>query len=115
MKNLINYLNESMSTRDLADIEDVIREISQLSKKIDIYDKISDEKGEGPSKEMSKILDRYDPYMEDVLLLVAEDDMTPADAAKEIKRMAEENERKEGTEPYFALDFLQELLRFLQK
>ena len=51
--------------------------------------------------------------MEEVMFAAIENNDTPQKVAKEIQRMAQENENKEGTESHFALEFLEELASFL--
>ena len=113
MKNITSFINESMSTRDLADIEDIIRKIRKLGKYDDLIVKISNSANDGPNDDVARILNKYDAYMEDVMLLAIDESEYIVDVSKSIKEMAEENERKEGTEPAFALDFLGELYNYL--
>lgn len=113
MKNITSFINESMSTRDLADIEDIIRKIRKLGKYDDLIVKISNSTNDGPNDDVARILNKYDAYMEDVMLLAIDESEYIVDVSKSIKEMAEENERKEGTESAFALDFLGELYNYL--
>lgn len=113
MKTIVDYINESMS----ADIEAKIAKLiaSKLGK-IGGYKGLEEKlfKGEEMDPKFVKILDKYDEYMEDVMWLSVDDEKSCGDIATEIKRMAEDNESKTGTESVNALYFLEDLCRFLR-
>ena len=113
MKTIVDYINESMS----ADIEAKIAKlIANKLGKIGGYETLEEKlfKGEEMDPKFVEILDKYDEYMEDVMWLSVDDKKSCHDIAKEIKRMAEENEVKNGTESLCALYFLEDLCRFLR-
>lgn len=112
MKSIKDYINESMS----ADIEAKIAKlIATKLGKIGGYKGLEEKlfKGEEMDPKFVNILDKYDDYMDDVMWLSVDDEKSCGDIAKEIKRMAEENETKNGTESVYALYFLEDLCKFL--
>jgi hypothetical protein len=112
MKTIVDYINESMSPDIEAKISKLIA--SKLGK-IGGYEALEEKlfKGEEMDPKFVKILDKYDEYMEDVMWLSVDDNKSCNDIAKEIKRMAEDNESKTGTESVNALYFLEDLCKFL--
>ena len=113
MKTIVDYINESMSPDIEAKIAKLIA--SKLGK-IGGYEALEEKlfKGEEMDPKFVEILDKYDEYMEDVMWLSVDEYKSCNDIAKEIKRMAEENEVKNGTESVCALYFLEDLCRFLR-
>lgn len=112
MKTIVDYINESMS----ADIEAKIAKlIANKLGKIGGYEALEEKlfNGDEMDPKFVKILDKYDEYMEDVMWLSVDDKKSCGDIAKEIKRMAEDNESKTGTESVNALYFLEDLCKFL--
>lgn len=112
MKSIKDYINESLST----DIEAKIAKlIANKLGKIGGYKGLEEKlfKGEEMDPKFVNILDKYDDYMEDVMWLSVDDEKSCGDIAKEIKRMAEDNESKTGTESVYALYFLEDLCKFL--
>lgn len=112
MKSIKDYINESMS----ADIEvKIAKLIATKLGKIGGYKGLEEKlfKGEEMDPKFVNILDKYDDYMDDVMWLSVDDEKSCGDIAKEIKRMAEENETKNGTESVYALYFLEDLCKFL--
>ena len=105
-------MNESMSNQDVADLEDVIKSFITAGGMDKLGNKLGDESTGELKPEVQKLLDRYDEYMEDVLW-VALQATNAKRTALDIKDMAEDNEMREGTEPSFALEFLQEIQSLL--
>lgn len=112
MKNLKEYLNESMSTSDLKSLEEAIKTLQQVGGVEKFEDKVFT--GNDMDKNLIKILERYDEYMEDVMWKAIECESGVEKTAKEIKSMAEENEHSTGTESHFVVEFLEELIRYLK-
>lgn len=113
MKTIIDYINESMS----ADIEaKICKLIATKLGKIGGYEALEEKlfKGDEMDPKFVEILDKYDEYMEDVMWLSVDNHKSCGDIAKEIKRMAEDNEVKTGTESVNALYFLEDLCNFLR-
>ena len=112
MKTIVDFINESMA----ADIEAKISKlIATKLGKIGGYKGLEEKlfKGDDMDPKFVKIIDKYDEYMEDVMWLSVDDKKSCADIATEIKRMAEDNEARTGTESVYALYFLEDLCKFL--
>ena len=113
MKDLKEYLlKESMSKEDEYAIEQCVRKLAKVGGVDKFEDKVF--KGDDMDQRLIDILEKYDPYMEDVMWIAIENDKTPADTARAIRNMAEENEQSTGTEAHFALEFLEELISYLK-
>lgn len=108
------HINEAMSHEVLSDIEDIIRKIGQLGDTETLESVLFNEDGMTLNNYIQSLLNKYDEYMEDVLSYAIYKNDDPYYAAEEIKYMAENNEQETGTEPYFALDFLNSLYSYLE-
>lgn len=114
MKNLKDYLiTERMNIEDLKEVKDLLKVFQKNGGEDKLGDKLIDYDNEDLLPEVREIVDRYDPYVEDVLQYA----LNPGDdldyCANRIKDMAEENEIENGTEPIFVINFLQDILSFL--
>jgi hypothetical protein len=110
MKTLQEILNESLSVHDLKDLTKVLKRFRKLDQN-KIEDKLFD--GDTMKKPVIKILDKYDEYAEDILWMainVQDIDET----AYEIKRAADENEVRTGTESVMIIYMLEEIADFLK-
>lgn len=107
-------INEAMSHEVLSDIEDIIRKIGQLGDTETLESVLFNEDGMTLNNYIQSLLNKYDEYMEDVLSYAIYKNDDPFYAAEGIKYMAENNEVETGTEPYFALDFLNSLYSYLK-
>lgn len=102
---------ESMSHQDVVALEDVIKRFIDAGGKDKLAAKLFN--GDDMKQEVSKILDTYDEYAEDVLWTVL-NARSAHSAAERVKDMAEENENETGTEPVHIIDMLEDIARFLK-
>lgn len=107
------HINEVMSHEVLSDIEDIIEKIGQLGDTETLESVLFNEDGT-LNNDIQSLLNKYDEYIEDVFGYAIYKNDDPYYAAEEIKYMAENNEQETGTEPYFALDFLNSLYSYLE-
>lgn len=116
MKTLRDYINESlvtesMSHKDVVALEDVIKRFIDAGGKDKLAAKLFD--GDDMKPEVSKILDTFDEYAEDVLWTVL-NARSAHDAAERVKDMAEDNEYEMGTEPVHIIDMLEDIANILK-
>ena len=117
MKQFRQFIKESISISESMRSTDVVRleELLKALKKIGGVEKFEDKvfKGDDMDKNLIELIERYDSYMEDIMWMAISCDDGIERTAKKIQNMAEENEHHNGTEAHFAVEFLEELCRYL--
>ena len=115
MKSLQEFiLNESLNQNDLRSIERLLEKIIHVGSPQEYQLRIYDKNNNGKyCKEINDILDKYDDYMDNIMWDAISGIEMPAVLAKKIQKEAEDNERKNGTESNQVIEFLKELINFL--
>ena len=119
MKSLQQHLNEnltmeSLSHREYAEIEDLVKRLRGVGK-AKFTDMAVEKNREELNKKVQQIVNRYDDYVEDVLWdIIFNDRMDLHALVESIGEQAEENEYRNGTEAHMIIIFLEEMCNYFR-
>lgn len=106
VKNAIKNLNESLTHRDYAELEQIVRALINNNEKLNT---LLDSAG-NPTSKAQRIISIYDEYVLDVFYeLVGAEDVDCEYIVERIGRMAEDNEWENGTEASMLINFLTDI------
>lgn len=115
MRNLKEILLEKLSRADGNELLDMVHEFDKVDDEIakKFYD-IAFPDGE-PEAGLKKVFDRYDRYAEDVLGVLFDPHSSADEKTDQIEDMANDNERRYGTEPQFVVLMVEEFYKWAKK